>query len=408
MSSDRRDHDLIIIGGGLTGLTLAVAVAGAGLRTLLVEARPLEDAVAPTFDGRVTAVAPASRSLLEGIGVWPEVVGQAEPILDIEVRERTASEGVHYDHRELDGRPLGHIVENRVLNRALVQRARGLEGDALRVAAPARLRGLDPAGGRAEVRLDDGTTQRAPLIAACDGRNSPTRAAAGIPAARHDYRQTGLVATFAHSRPHRGLAIERFFPSGPFAILPMTGQRSSIVWAAEQRLARELIALPDEGFLDEASERFGARLGTLELAGPRFHYPLSLVRAARLTGARVALAGDAARAIHPIAGQGWNLGLRDVAALAEVVVDARRLGLDPGAADILARYERWRRFDSLALVSVTDGLNRLFANDILPVRISRELGLRAVDRLPPLKRLFMRHAAGLLGDLPRLMRGEVL
>lgn len=408
MPVERSDHDLIIIGGGLTGLTLAAAMAGGGLRTLLVEARPLEDAIAPTFDGRVTAVAPASRNLLEAIGIWSAVVGAAEPILDIRVREGRSAGGVHYDHRELDGRPLGHIVENRVLNQALVERARALAGGALRIAAPVRLRGLERSDGRAQVRLDNGTTHRAALIAACDGKNSPTRAAAGIAAERRDYRQIGLVATFAHSRPHRGLAVEHFFPSGPFAVLPMTDQRSSIVWAAEQRLADELVGLPDEAFVAEVAERFGDRLGTVRLAGPRFHYPINLVRSERLTGTRLALVGDAARAIHPIAGQGWNLGLRDVAGLAEVVIDARRLGLDPGSPEVLARYERWRSFDSLALVSITDGLNRLFANDILPVRLSREAGLRTVNRLPLVKRLFMRHAAGLLGDLPRLMRGEAL
>jgi 2-octaprenyl-6-methoxyphenol hydroxylase len=401
-------HDLIIIGGGLIGLTLATAAAGAGVRTLLVEVRPLEDRVAAGFDGRVTAVGPASRRLLEGIGVWGEVESVAQPILDIEVREGDSPLGVHYDHRDLGHEPLGHIVENRVLNGALVRRARSLEGDRLRIAAPDRLRGLGLRSGRVEVRLAHAGSHHGTLLAACDGKNSPTRAAAGIRARTSPYRQTGLVATIGHSRPHGGLAVEHFFPTGPFAVLPMTGNRSSIVWAVEDRLARELIALPDDAFLDEVADRFPPRLGALELQGPRFHYPLALVQAERVTGPRLALVGDAARAIHPIAGQGWNLGLRDVAALAETVVDARRLGLDPGGADVLVRYERWRRFDGLALAGITDGLNRLFANDLLPLRLARELGLGLVDRTPPLKRFFMRHAAGLLGDLPRLMRGEAL
>ena len=223
---------------------------------------------------------------------------------------------------------------------------------------------------------------------------------------RWDYQQTGMVATIGHARPHHGLAVERFFPSGPFAILPMTGNRSSIVWAAENRLARDLIALDDREFTDELAERFGDRLGALTLAGPRWHYPLSMVQAERYTGRRLVLVGDAARAIHPIAGQGWNLALRDVAALAELVVDAKRLGLDLGGRCVLDRYERWRRFDSLALIAITDGLNRLFANDLLPLRLARELGLGLVERIPPLKGFFMRHAMGLLGDLPRVMRGR--
>ncbi len=225
---------------------------------------------------------------------------------------------------------------------------------------------------------------------------------------RWDYGQTGIVATLAHERPHQGLAVERFFPDGPLALLPMTGRRSSIVWAAEDRLARELTALDDADFLAELGERAGDRLGALALAGPRWHYPLAMVQAQRYTDRRLALVGDAAHAIHPIAGQGWNLALRDVAALAELVIDAKRLGLDPGSASVLARYERWRRFDSLALIAITDGLNRLFGNDLLPVRIARELGLGLVERTPPLKQFFMRHAMGLLGDLPRLMRGEAL
>jgi 2-octaprenyl-6-methoxyphenol hydroxylase len=225
---------------------------------------------------------------------------------------------------------------------------------------------------------------------------------------RWDYDQTGMVATIGHALPHRGLAIERFFGSGPFAILPMTGNRSSIVWAADNRLARDLIGLDDAEFMDELAERFGDQLGALELVGPRWHYPLSMVQAEHYTAGRLALVGDAARAIHPIAGQGWNLALRDVEALAELVIDARRLGLDPGSGHVLARYERWRRFDSLALIAITDGLNRLFGNDLLPLRLARELGLGLVERVAPLKQIFMRHAMGVLGDLPRLMRGEAL
>jgi 2-octaprenyl-6-methoxyphenol hydroxylase len=396
--------DLLVIGGGMTGLALACAVAGEGLRVLLVERASLAATVAPPFDGRVTAIAPGSRRLLAAIGVWPALAADAEPILDIEVGERDSPLRVHYDHRQVGDEPLGHIVENRLIRAALLARAATL-GDAVLVrAAPDGVVRLDRRGAAVTVRLESGLVAQAGLCAVAEGRESQTRAAAGIGVMRWDYDQTGMVATIAHALPHHGLAIERFFASGPFAILPMTGDRSSIVWAADNRLAGDLIGLDDAQFMDELAERFGDRLGGLQLAGPRWHYPLSMVQAERYTAQRLALVGDAARAIHPIAGQGWNLALRDVAALAELAIDAKRLGLDPGTGQVLARYERWRRFDSLALIAITDGLNRLFANDLLPLRLVRELGLGMVERIPPLKGFFMRHAMGLLGDLPRAMR----
>jgi 2-octaprenyl-6-methoxyphenol hydroxylase len=402
----QQNFDLLVIGGGLTGLALACAVAGEGLRVLLVERASLAATVAPPFDGRVTAIAPGSRRLLEAIGVWPALAADAEPILDIEVGERYSPLRVHYDHRQVGDEPLGHIVENRLLRGALLARAEALSAASLLLAAPERIARLDRRGAAVAVRLEGGLAAQAALCAVAEGRGSQTRAAAGIGVLRWDYDQTGMVATIGHALPHRGLAIERFFGSGPFAILPMTGNRSSIVWAADNRLARDLIGLDDAEFMDELAERFGDQLGALELAGPRWHYPLSMVQAEHYTAGRLALVGDAARAIHPIAGQGWNLALRDVAALAELVIDARRLGLDPGSGHVLARYERWRRFDSLALIAITDGLNRLFANDLLPLRLVREAGLGMVERIAPLKGFFMRHAMGLLGDLPRAMRGE--
>ena len=399
------EFDLIVAGGGMTGLALACAAAGAGVRVLLLEQRALPDTTAPPFDGRVTAIARGSRHLLQGTGIWPHLAEEAQPILDIEVGERHSPLTVHDDHREVGGGPLGHIVENRVIRRALLSRIAELRGGALEIAAPERWQRVERREA-VEVALASGRRVRARLLAAADGRGSPLRDLAGIGLTRWNYQQTGIVATVAHAEPHRGRAFERFFATGPLAMLPMQGNRSSIVWAADDRLARGLIALDDDEFIAELADRFGDRYGALELAGPRWHYPLSMVQARRYTDRR--LVRDAARAIHPIAGQGWNLALRDVAALAELVVDARRLGLDPGGSYVLERYERWRRFDSLALIGITDGLNRLFANDLLPLRLARELGLGAVQRIPPLKRFFMRHAMGLLGDLPRLMRGEAL
>ena len=408
MAGGAARFDLIIAGGGMTGLALACAVAGAGVPALLVEQRGLPATTEPPFDGRVTAISRGSRHLLAGIGVWPQLADEAQPILDIEVGERHSPLTVHYDHRAVGGEPLGHIVENRLIRRALLRRIGELASGALEVAAPDRPARIERRADAVQLALASGRRVRAGLLAAADGRSSPLRDLAGIGVMRWNYEQTGIVATIAHAVPHHGRAFERFFATGPLAMLPMQGRRSSIVWAADNRLARELIALDDREFVAELGDRFGDRYGALELAGPRWNYPLSMTQAGRYTDRRLALVGDAARAIHPIAGQGWNLALRDVAALAELIVDARRTGLDPGGTYVLARYERWRRFDSLALIGITDGLNRLFANDLFPLRLARELGLGAVERIPPLKRFFMRHAMGLLGDLPRLMRGEAL
>jgi 2-octaprenyl-6-methoxyphenol hydroxylase len=409
MGDNLERFDLAVVGGGMTGLALAVATADAGARVLLIDPVPLEAATALPFDGRVTAIARASRTLLEGIGAWASMAEGASPILDIEVSEHAARPAaVHYDHREVGGEPLGHIVENRHLRGALIERGKALVGETLTLAIPDKVLAIACDDRSVTLRLEQGGEVGASLLIGADGRNSVCRELAGIDVMRRAYQQTGIVATIAHQKPHHGLAVERFFPSGPLAILPMKGKRSSIVWAADDDLAAALIGLDDEDFIEELAERFDPRLGDIALAGRRFHYPLALAQASRYTDRRLALIGDAARTIHPIAGQGWNLAVRDVAALAELTVDALRLGLDPGAASVLERYERWRRFDSLALVAITDGLNRLFANDFLPVRLARELGLNLVQRTPPLKRFFMHHAMGLVGDLPRLMRGEAL
>ena len=403
-----KNVDLAVVGGGLTGLAMATAAAGAGAEVLLIDPVPLPDTVAPPFDGRVIAIARGSRYLLEGIGVWPALAEAAQPIADIEVGEHASRFTVHYDHREVGREPLGHIVENRLIRAGLLARAQALSGDTLTLAVPDKVEGFDRRPDGVTLRLAEAGQVDARLVIGADGRNSICRKEAGIGVMNWPYGQTGIVATIAHQKPHHGLAVERFFPSGPLAILPMKGKQSSIVWAAEDDLAASLIALDDEAFMGELEERFDARLGKIALVGKRFHYPLTMAQADRYTEERLALIGDAARAIHPIAGQGWNLALRDVAALAELTVEALRLGLDPGSPSVLRRYERWRRFDSLALIAITDGLNRLFANDIPPVRLIRDLGLGMVERTQPLKRFFMHHAMGLVGDLPKLMRGESL
>lgn len=397
-------HDLIVIGGGLTGLALAAAVGGAGFRVLVIERAPLAKLVSAPYDGRVTAVARGSRFFLTRIGAWAGMITTAAPINDIVVREGFSPIQVHYDRRQVGTEPLGHIVENRVIRTALLKLVQTMPTVAL--AAPAEVSALELTRTRAEVRLADGRVALAPLVAVCEGRQSSSRKLAGIATREWSYGQTGIVCTIGHSLPHGGLAVERFFPDGPFARLPMTGDRCSIVWALNDDLAKTVLALDDAGFAGEVADRFGDDLGDLVLEGPRWSYPLALVMAERYTAGRLALVGDAARGIHPIAGQGWNLALRDVAALSEIIVDRLRLGLDPGDTLALDRYAAWRHFDSMALVAVTDGINRLFGNDILPLRVAREAGLALVDRIPPVKRFFMRHAMGVMGDLPRSMRAS--
>jgi 2-octaprenyl-6-methoxyphenol hydroxylase len=401
------DVELLVAGGGLNGLLLGIACADAGLHVAVVDRQDPATMVTETFDGRASAIAYGSKLVLEGTGLWPAIAAEAEPIREIRVADDNSPLFLHYDHRDLGGEtPLGYIVENRVLRRALLERAAALP--ALRLLAPQTVESVARDDAAAVATLGDGTMLAARLVAAADGKDSPLRQAAGIRTVEWRYRQIGIVTTVAHERPHAGIAIEHFLPAGPFAILPMTGNRSSLVWTEDAGLAPGLVKLPDVEFAAELRTRFGDFLGQVEPVGPRWAYPLSLMQAERYTARRLALVGEAAHVIHPIAGQGLNVGIRDIAALAELVVDARRLGLDIGDDWVLERYQRWRRLDAVLLAGVTDGLNRLFSNSIAPVKLARDLGLAAVNHLPPLKRLLMQHAMGTLGDRPRLARGERL
>lgn len=411
MQHAAREADILIIGGGLIGLTQATAFGRAGLSAIVVDREKPAHAAADTFDGRGSAIAWGSAQVLRGIGVWSGLEAQAEAIREIRVSDGNSLLFLHYDHRELGPQPLGYIVENRFIRRALYAGLATL--DAVTLVAPQTVTTLERLATHVEARLQDGSLVRARLAIAADGRASPTRAAAGIGVTQWTYDQTGIVCSIAHEQPHHGVAHERFLPAGPFAVLPLpdseTGvHRSSLVWTERADLAPAMMALPDAQFAAEIALRFGDTLGRISVAGPRWSYPLGLLQAETYIARRLALAGDAAHAIHPIAGQGLNLGLRDIAALAECIVDAHRLGLDIGAANVLERYQRWRRFDNVALMAVTDGLNRLFSTDLAPVRLVRDLGLGIVNSLPPLKRFFMRHAMGMVGDLPRLTRGEAL
>jgi 2-octaprenyl-6-methoxyphenol hydroxylase len=402
------DCDVIVGGGGMVGVTLALALAQGGLKVAVCDPVPPSALTDAKFDGRVSALSYSSVRMFEALGVWDELAEHAQPIEDILVTDAplggTPSPfSLHFDADEL-GRAMGNIAENRFIRAALY--AAAAKSENITLIAPAALTQLDVDAASVTASLSNGQKITASLAVAADGRESPMREEMGIKIIGWSYPQTGIVATVEHERPHNGVAYEHFLPSGPFAILPMTGNRSSLVWTEREDLAPAMMALPEDAFNAEIARRFGAHLGATKAAGPRWSYPLKFHLARGFVKLRFALAGDSAHGIHPIAGQGLNLGLKDAAALAETVLDAARLGLDIGAADVLTRYERWRRFDSLTLAVSTDALNRLFSNDIAPLRFARDLGLGFVDSVGPLRRFFMRHAGGDVGKLPRLLRGE--
>lgn len=418
--------EVLIVGGGLAGLSLGIALAGAGLGVVLVDREDPRRMAAADYDGRTSAISRGSRSILEALGIWSGAADQAQDIRDIRVSDgRPAPRGgagwaspffMHYGAADTGGEAMGAIVENRVLRLACEARAAALSK--LTILAPHRLISHDRGAAGVTAQLDDGRKLTARLLVAADGRGSGLRQAAGIEVNRWDYPQAGIVTTVGHEKPHQGVAHEHFLPSGPFALLPMVDgplqpggaavHRSSLVWTERREAVARIMAMDDGTFAEEMTRRFGRSLGQLSVAGKRWSYPLSLVHALRYSDTRLVLLGDAAHGIHPIAGQGLNLGIRDVAVLAELVVDARRLGLDIGNSVILAQYERARRFDNTLMIAATDSLNRLFSNDVAPLRLARDLGLAAVNHLPPLKRIFVRHAMGTLGDLPRLARGAPL
>jgi 2-octaprenyl-6-methoxyphenol hydroxylase len=408
----RNNVDVLIAGGGFAGLTLAVALRQAlgPVFSITVADPTLGRSYAD--DERASAIVAAVRRLFETLGVWEQVGDQAQPILDMIVTDSRLDDAVRPTYLTFagdvePGEPFAHMIENRLLVGALADKARQVGID-LRSVAVARFENPPAPAPALEVALADGSAIATRLLVAADGARSSIRERAGIATHGWNYGQSAIVLTVAHERDHEGRAEEHFLPAGPFAILPLKGRRSSIVWTEETNEAERIVALPDDAFHAALEQRFKLHLGEIKVVGPRRVHPLGFFVARSFVAERIALIGDAAHLIHPIAGQGLNMGLKDVAALAEVIVDAARLGLDPGASSVLDRYQRWRRFDTMAMGFATDSLNRLFSNRSDALRLLRDVGLGLVDRLPPLKRVFIREAAGLVGAVPKLLRGELL
>ncbi|WP_336055274.1 ubiquinone biosynthesis hydroxylase [Nitratireductor sp. CH_MIT9313-5] len=399
--------DILIAGAGYVGLATAVSIAQArpSLKIMIVDAAP---AGVWQKDGRASAIAAAATRMLSRLGCWDELAGEAQPINEMVVTDSRTSDPVRpvfltFGGETTPGEPFAHMVMNRELNGALRARAEELGID---IVQGVSVDGFDRGTARTIVRLSDGLAVSARLLIACDGVKSRLRDMAGIKTLHWDYGQSGIVCTVKHERPHNGRAEEHFLPAGPFATLPLPGNRSSIVWTERTEDAERLVSEDEFIFEQELEMRFGLKLGEIRVDGPRRAWPLGLTLARDFVRPRFALAGDAAHGIHPIAGQGLNLGFKDAAALAETVVEADRLGEDIGALDVLQRYERWRRFDTVQMGITTDVLNRLFSNDIGPIRAIRDLGLGMVDRMPALKDFFIRQASTTQGSAPRLLQGE--
>ncbi len=404
------DADILIAGGGLNGPALALALAQGGFRVTVIDARPAPARAEAGFDGRAYALAIASKRLLGGIGVWPAVADKVQPILQIKASDGLAGSGaapffLTFDAAEIEEGPMGFLLEDRHLYAAFLAAMRAQANITLLSGETVVAQNVTPSG--VSVTLASGKSLSGRVLVGCDGRGSGTATRAGITRSGWGYGQTALVTAIKHERPHNGIAHQYFLPEGPLAILPLHGgHHSSIVWSETEARAAAIQALEDGDFLAALRPRFGDFLGKIALAGTRFTYPLSLSLADNFIAPRVAVVGDAAHGVHPIAGQGLNLGLRDVGALAQVLIEAARRGEDIGAANVLDRYQVWRRFDATALALGMDAVNRLFSNDNPILRIGRDLGLGLVGRVPALRRGFMRQAAGLSGDLPRLLAGK--
>ena len=407
MSPMDYDSDILIVGGGLNGPALALPLAQRGLTVTVIDALPEKVRKNAAFDGRAYALALASKRLLARIGVWSRVADHSQPLLEIKASDGRAGEGpapffLHFDHAEIEEGPMGYMLEDRFLRRAFLD-AMAEEPNITQVEDRVEGQQADATG--VTLTLASGNTLRGRLLVGCDGRASGTAQRAGIRRSGWDYGQTALVCAIEHALPHKGIAHQFFMPNGPLAILPLPGNVSSIVWSETHENAAEINALDDADYVQVLRPRFGDFLGDIRLKGGRFSYPLNLTIANAFISDRLALIGDAAHGMHPIAGQGLNAGLRDVGALVDVLSRAVRRGEDFASPLVLARYQEWRRFDTSALALATDLTNKLFSNDNPLLRAARDIGMGVVNSMPGLRRSFIREAAGLTGELPELMKG---
>ena len=407
----KHDADIIIVGGGLNGCTAALALAQIGQDVILIDAQPKEILAAPDFDGRGYALALTSKNMLNVLGVWAGVADNSCPMLNIKVSDGRAGEGaspffVHFDHTEIEEGPMGYMLEDRFLRPALLRAIKA--NSAIRHLDQTTVIDQTIGAGGVSVELASGKSLSAKLLIGCDGRKSQVAVRAGIKRSGWDYNQTSLVCAIKHELPHNNIAHQFFMPSGPLAILPLNDNCSSIVWTETTERAAEISAMNDADYLAFLRPCFGDFLGKISLNGARYAYPLNLTLADRFVDNRLALVGGAAHGVHPLAGQGLNLGLRDIAALSEVLANAVRRGEDIGAVNVLARYQQWRRFDITSSVASTDSINRLFSNDNLFLRTVRDFGLGLVNTSPSVRRGLIRQAAGLTGDLPKMLQGKII
>ncbi len=399
------DFDLLIVGGGMVGASLACALGDTPLRIGVVESHPAQtEWPEESYDIRVSAITRATEKVFQMVGAWEGMVARrVTPYDAMDVWDGTGSGSIGFDCADLGEPNIGHIIENRVILAALLERMAQFGN--IELLCPAQVAELTRDEGTATLTLEDGRAFTAPLIVGADGANSWVREQAGITTTGWPYEQTAVVATIKTEKHHNGVAYQRFMPEGPLAFLPMPGGLSSIVWSTTPERSAQLIAMDEESFLAELQLAFGNKLGAMESTGPRGAFPLLLRHANRYSDERLVLVGNAAHAIHPLAGQGLNLGVSDIAALAEVLLDTKRDKGDIGELSVLRRYERWRKADNVAVMAAMDGFKRLFSNDIAPIKLLRNLGLTLADHSGPAKNMMMRRALGLSGDLPKLSRG---
>lgn len=401
-----KNTDVLISGGGVVGMTLAYALAEHGISVSIVDAIDIEASLGDEFDGRSYAISYAPYVMLKTIGLWDKIGHSAQPIDEIHVTDGESPVFLHFDEKELGDGPLGQMVEVRHIRAGLFDAIK--EHKNVTLYAPDKIVSTENNAGHVDVKLESGVTIHAQLLIGAEGRKSNLRAQNDIKVRNWDYKQTGIVTTVEHELPHQGIAHEKFYPSGPFAILPLQGNRSSIVWCEPPDRAETIMSLNEAGFNAELKKKFGDFLGDVKSIGLRWSYPLSMQLADDYTAERFCLIGDAVHGIHPIAGQGFNLGLRDIAALTEVLVEGKRIGADLGSELVLERYVHWRRTDNNVLALGMDGLTRLFSNDNPVITFARRAGIAAVEELPEVKKFFMRHARGTVGKLPKLLQGEPL